>query len=133
MPQLVDSGEVYARDRLLNVSLFLAAIGAWLAVAWLLTSLSPREGPQIQAVGALVLGSAVTLTLLPLFWLTSFARRRRIAYRGDWSRAARRALLAGGVVTILVLLRVLGAFSLPLAAFVVAMALFVELIVTARR
>ncbi len=124
---------MYARDRLLNVSLLLAAFGAWLAVAWLLTSASPRDDARIQAAGALLLGIAVALTLLPLFWLASFARRRRIAYRGDWSRAGRRALLAGGVVTLLVLLRVLGAFSLPLAAFVVAMALFVELIVSARR
>jgi hypothetical protein len=124
---------VYARDRLLNVALFLAALGAWLAAAWLLTSLSPRDDPQLQATGALLLGLAVALTLLPLFWLASFARRRRIAYRGDWSRAGRRALLAGGLVTVLVLLRILGAFSLPLAAFVVAMALFVELILTARR
>ncbi|MBA3307101.1 MAG: hypothetical protein H0T04_00280 [Chloroflexi bacterium] len=124
---------MYARDRLLNVSLLLAAFGAWLAVAWVLTSTSPRDDARIQAAGALLLGIAVALTLLPLFWLASFARRRRIAYRGDWSRAGRRALLAGGVVTLLVLLRVLGAFSLPLAAFVVAMALFVELIVSARR
>ena len=124
---------MYARDRLLNVALLLAALGAWLAAAWLLTSLSPRDDLQLQATGAVLLGSAVALTLLPLFWLASFARRRRIAYRGDWSRAGRRALLAGGVVTVLVLLRILGAFSLPLAAFVVAMALFVELILTARR
>ncbi len=124
---------MYARDRLLNVSLFLAATAAWSAVAWLLTSLSPRDDARIQAAGALLLGVAVALTLLPLFWLASFARRRRIAYRGDWSRAGRRALLAGGVVTLLVLLRVLGVFSLPLAAFVLAMALFVELIVSARR
>ncbi len=124
---------MYARDRLLNVSLFLAATAAWSAVAWLLTSLTPRDDARIQAAGALLLGVAVALTLLPLFWLASFARRRRIAYRGDWSRAGRRALLAGGVVTLLVLLRVLGVFSLPLAAFVLAMALFVELIVSARR
>ncbi len=115
------------------MALLLAALGAWLAAAWLLTSLSPRDDLQLQATGAVLLGSAVALTLLPLFWLASFARRRRIAYRGDWSRAGRRALLAGGVVTVLVLLRILGAFSLPLAAFVVAMALFVELILTARR
>ncbi len=124
---------MYARDRLLNVSLFLAALGAWLAVAWLLTFVSPRDQAQIQAAGAVLLGLAVALTLLPLFWLTSFARRRRIAYRGDWWRASRRASLVGGVVTVLLLLRILGVSSLPLAAFVVAMALFVELTVTARR
>jgi len=47
--------------------------------------------------------------------------------------AIRRALLSGGVVTTLVLLRVLGAFSLPLAAFVVAMAILVELILNPRQ
>jgi len=39
----------------------------------------------------------------------------------------------GSVVTVLVLMRILDAFSLPLAAFVVAMALFVETTVTAPR
>ncbi|MDQ3493534.1 MAG: hypothetical protein M3452_09795 [Chloroflexota bacterium] len=124
---------MYARDRLLNVSLLLAAVAAWLAVAWLLTSLSPRDDPRLQAAAALLLGVAVAVTLLPLFWLASFARRHRIAYRGDWSRAGRRALLTGAVVTVLLLLRVLGAFSMPIGAFVVAMALFIELIATARR
>ncbi len=124
---------MYARDRLLSVSLFLAAFAAWSAVAWLLTSVRPRDDAGIQAAGALLLGVAVALTLVPLFWLASFAGRRRIAYRGDWSRAGRRALLAGGVVTLLVLLRVLGVFSLPLAVFVLAITLFAELIMSARR
>jgi len=63
----------------------------------------------------------------------AFARRRRIAHRGDWIRAARRALIVGFVVVLLVVIRAFGAFSLPLAAFVVAMALFVELSLTFRR
>ena len=63
----------------------------------------------------------------------AFARRRRIAHRGDWIRAARRGLIAGFVVVLLVVIRAFGAFSLPLAAFVVAMAVFVELSLTIRR
>lgn len=124
---------MYGRDRLLNVALLVTAAGAWMAVALLFTTRSPVGDTTVQAAAALLLGAAVAVTAAPLFWLVGFARRRRIAYRGDWWRALRRASLVGGVVTILVLLRMLGAFSLPLALFVVAMAAFVELILTARR
>ena len=41
-------------------------------------------------VGALAIGLAVGLTAIPLCWLVVFARHRRIAYQGDWARAARR-------------------------------------------
>ncbi len=124
---------MYARDRLLNVGLLVTAAGAWMVVALLFTTRSPVGDTAVQVVAALLLGAAVAVTTTPLFWLVTFARRRRIAYKGDWSRALRRASLVGGAVAILVLLRMLGAFSVPLALFVVAMAAFVELILTARR
>jgi hypothetical protein len=129
---------VYPRDRLANVTLIVAALAAWAAVALLFTTRSPFDAAgqgdtPVQLAGAVLLGIAVALTLWPLFWLAAFARRRRIAYRGDWLRAARRALLAGFVVVLLVVVRAFGAFSLPLAAFVLAMALFVEFSLTFRR
>ena len=127
----IDSRRMYPRDRLANVLLLLGAVGAWVGVWYLFTTRSPTGDQGIQAVGALLLGAAVALTTLPLYWLAVFARRR-IAYRGDWLRATRRALLTGSVVTLLVALQVLGASSLPLVLFVVAMAGFVELILTAR-
>ena len=129
---------MYLRDRLANVTLIAAALAAWAAVALLFTTRSPFDAAgqgdaPVQLAGALLLGLAVALTLWPLFWLMAFARRRRIAHRGDWIRAARRALMVGFVVVLLVVIRAFGAFSLPLAGFVVAMALFVELSLTFRR
>ena len=124
---------MYARDRLFNLWLLAGAVVAWVGVAILFVTRSPVGDTTIQAAAAVLLGMAVALTAAPIFWLVAFARRHRIAYRGDWARAGRRALLLGSVATMLMLLRVLGVFSLPLALFVVAMALFVELILTARR
>ncbi len=122
---------MYLQDRLANLALIVLAIGAWGAVAILFTTRSPTDDTGIQASGALLIGLAVTLTALPLFWLAAFARRR-IAYRGDWWRAARRAVLAGAVATLLILLKVLGTFSVPLGLFVLVLAFFVELILTRR-
>jgi hypothetical protein len=129
---------MYLRDRLANVTLIVAALAAWAAVALLFTTHSPFDAAgegdaPVQLTGALLLGLAVALSLWPLFWLMAFARRRQIAHRGDWVRAARRALIVGAVVALLVMIRAFGAFSLPLAAFVVVMALFVELSLTFRR
>ena len=124
---------MYLRDRLANVTLIAAAVAAWAAVAVLVTTRSPVDDPGIQLAGALLIGLAVAVTLWPLFWLAVFARRRRIAHRGDWMRAARRGFLAGLVVVLLVALKEFKTFSLPLAVFVVAMALFVELSLTFRR
>jgi uncharacterized membrane protein YjjP (DUF1212 family) len=70
---------------------------------------------------------------VPLFWLAVFARHRRIAYRGDWTRAVRRGLWVGLVVAFLVALRVQGAFSLPIAAFVIVLVAFLELTLSVER
>src|SRR5213592_5166059 len=129
---------MYLRDRLANLTLIVAAVASWAAVALFLSTRSPFDAAgqgdaPVELAGALLLGLAIALTLWPLFWLTAFARRRRIAHRGDWMRAARRALIAGFVVVLLVVIRAFDAFSLPLAAFVVVMAFFVELSLTIRR
>lgn len=133
MTRAVDSDPVYARDRVANLTLIVAAVGAWATVAWLFTTESPVGDSSVQMAGAMLLGTAVGATLWPLFWLVAFARRRRIAHRGDWLRAGRRALLCALVVALLIVLRALDAFSLPIAAFVIAMAGLVELSLTLRR
>jgi len=120
-------------DRVANAALFGAAILAWASVAYVLVSLDPRRDASVLLSGALALGTAIALTLAPLLWLAGFVRTRRIAYRGDWWRASRRAALVGLVVFIFVLLRGQGALSLPLAVFVVAMAVLVELTLSLRR
>jgi hypothetical protein len=133
MTGTVDSVPVYARDRIANLTLVAAAVGAWAAVAWLFTTRSPIGDSGVQMSGAILLGAAVGVSMWPLFWLVAFAARHRIAHRGDWIRAGRRALLVALVVTLFVVLQELKALDLPIAAFVVAIAVLVELSLTLRR
>ena len=120
-------------DRLANVGLLAIALAAWAAVALILVTSDPRTDAAVLLAGALALGGAVVVTLAPLLWLVSFALQGRIAYRGDWWRAARRAALVGLIVVIFVVLRGEQALNLPLALFVVAMAVLVELTLSLRR
>ncbi len=119
-------------DRVANLALFAFAATAWAALGLLFVNHFPSEGPPAVLAGALLLGAALALTLAPLLWLAQFVRSKRIAYRGDWWRAARRAGLAGLVATLFVLMRGQGAFSVPLALFIVAMAVLVELTLSLR-
>jgi len=121
------------RDRLANIGLLGAAASCWLLFGIVMVTLDPRGSAAVLLVGALLVGGAVAATATPLLWLAGFARGRGIAYRGDWWRAIRRGLLAGLVVALFVILRGQGLLSLPLAAFVVAMAVLVELTLHLRR
>ncbi|MGH3075679.1 MAG: hypothetical protein ACRDQC_12155 [Gaiellales bacterium] len=114
------------RDRRITIGLFGAVLVAWLAVTILFVSRSPDGDPGLQLFGALLLGIAFTLSTWPLFWLVAFGRHGRIAYIGDWSKALRRGAIVGVVVSVLVVLRVEDAFSVPLALFIVVMALIIE-------
>jgi hypothetical protein len=124
---------VEARDRLGNLAIFGAAAVAWVLVGIVVTTRDPRVDPVAGLVGAGLMGLAVGLTTVPLFWLAVFARHRRIAYRGDWLRAGRRGLWVGLIVALLVALRVQGAFSLPIAAFVIVLVAFLELTLSVER
>ena len=121
-------------DRLANFVLLILAGVAWAAVALVFVNLDPAGNTAVLLAGALLLGGAVALTATPLLWLGGFVSRGRdIAYRGDWWRAARRALLVGLAVTLLVVLRGQGLLTPPLALFVVAMAAVIELTLWLRR
>jgi hypothetical protein len=124
---------VEVRDRLGNLVIFAAAAVAWVLVGIVVTTRDPRVDPVAGLVGAGLMGLAVGLTTVPLFWLAVFARHRRIAYRGDWTRAGRRGLWVGLIVAFLVALRVEGAFSLPIAAFVIVLVAFLELTLSVER
>jgi hypothetical protein len=128
----LDSNLVFARDRIGNVLLLAAGVVAWGAVAWLFTNHSPVGDSEVEMAGAVLLGLAVGVTSVPVYWVAAFLARRGIAHRGDWFRAVRRGFLTSLVVTLLVVLRALDAFSLPLAAFVIVMAGLVELSLSAR-
>ncbi|MDQ3870473.1 MAG: hypothetical protein M3301_02510 [Chloroflexota bacterium] len=124
---------MYARDRMANLGLFALAVVAWVMTAFFIATRSPRGDVAVQLVGAVLLGFSVGVTTVPLFWLTVFAVHRRIAYRGDWMRAARRGAWLGVLVAFFVVLRGQDAFSLPIALFVVAMVAVVELTLSIER
>jgi len=124
---------VNGTDRLANVGLFAAAAATWIAVGYVFVTLDPRGDAFALLAGALLLGASASLTVAPLLWLANFVRHRRIAYRGDWWRALRRAALVGLVVVTFVLLRSQDALNLPLALFVGAMAVLVEITFSLRR
>jgi hypothetical protein len=129
---VVNSPLMYARDRAANLGLFALAALVWSLVGLLFTTRAPTD-VQVQLIGAALLGIAIGLTAVPLFWLARFARQRRIAYRGDWIRAGRRGVWVGCVVALFVVLRAQGAFSLPLALFVIVMVAFVEVSLSVER
>lgn len=122
-----------ARDRLANVALFIAAAVVWVLVGLVVTTRDPRLDPAAGLLGALLIGLAIGLTTIPLFWLAVFGRHRRIAYRGDWTRAIRRGGWVTVIVAVFVGLRLQGAFQLPIALFVVTMVLIAETTLSVER
>ena len=119
------------RDRRASLLLFGLAAVAWAIVAVVLYVVDPLTSPTAGFIGAGALGAAAALTAAPLMWLVSFARHRRIAYRGDWLRALRRGAWVGAVVAVFVIMRVNGLFELPIGLFLVALALVAEITLTA--
>ena len=84
-------------------------------------------------IGALLIGLAIGLLATPLCWLVVFARHRRIAYQGDWARAARRGGWFGLLVAVLIVLRLVDAFQLPIVLFLAAIFIVAELTLSAER
>jgi hypothetical protein len=121
------------RDRLVNLSLFGAAAIVWLLVGLVITTRDPYEDGLAGYVGALLMGLAAGLTAIPMVWLVVFGRHRRIAYQGDWGRAARRGAWVALVVAVIVVLRIQGVFQLPIALFIVAMVVVAEATLSAER
>jgi hypothetical protein len=121
------------RDRTANLALFAAAIVAWIAVGVVVVSADPLADPMAGYAGAILMGIAAGLTCVPLFWLAAYARHGRVALRGDWTRALRRGSWVAVVVSVLVALRLQGAFQWPIALFVVAMVLIAEISMTVER
>jgi hypothetical protein len=132
-PEALDSMVMEARDRTANLACFAAAAVVWLLVGFVVTTRDPTLDPSAGFVGAVLIGLAVTLTLIPLVWLTVFGRHRRIAYKGDWLRAIRRSAWVGIVVAILVILRLQGLLELPIAIFIIALVVVAEATLSAER
>ncbi len=122
-----------ARDRIFNLGLLAADGIVWILVALLVTSRDPYQDVAAGYLGALLLGLAVGLVAAPLAWLVVFARHRRIAYTGDWMRAGRRGAWIGLFVTVLVVLRMVDAFQLPILLFLAAIFVVAEITLSAER
>jgi hypothetical protein len=122
-----------SRDRLANLGLLAAAAIVWLLVVLIVTTRDPVLEPEAGFIGAALIGLAIGLTLVPVFWLLTFARHKRIAYRGDWVRAARRGAWVGLIVAVLVVMRLQGLLEWPIALFVIALALIAETTLSAER
>jgi hypothetical protein len=122
-----------ARDRLTNLGLFGAALVVWILVGLVVTTQDPIKDPSAGFLGAVLMGLAVGLTMIPLFWLTAFGRHKRIALQGDWTRAARRGAWVGLIITVLVVLRRQGALELPTALFMIALVVVAEATLSAER
>jgi len=121
------------RDRLANLGLLAAAALVWILVGLIVTSRDPILDPMAGFIGAILIGLAVGLTVIPLFWLAVFARHGRIAYRGDWLAAIRRGGWVAIVVALFIALRLQGALQLPIALFVLAMVAIAEATLSAER
>ncbi|HEY6056631.1 MAG TPA: hypothetical protein VIV06_01295 [Candidatus Limnocylindrales bacterium] len=121
------------RDRLGNLGVFGAAALSWILVGLVVTTRDPRVDPVAGNVGALLIGLAVGLTAIPVFWLAVFGRHGRLAYRGDWLRAIRRGGWVAAIVALFVVLRLQSAFEPPIALFVVTLALVAEATLSVER
>ncbi len=130
---VLDSLVMDARDRLVNLAIFGAAAVCWVLVALIVTTRDPVADPVAGFIGAALIGLAVGLTATPIAWLIVFGRHRRIAYRGDWTRAARRGGWLGLIVAIFIVLRLQGALELPIALFILALAAVAEATLSAER
>ena len=122
-----------ARDRIINLALLAASLVAWIIVGLIVTTRDPYANAMAGYTGAIAIGVAVGLLATPLCWLVVFARHRRIAYQGDWSRAARRGAWVGLFTSALVILRLVDAFQLPILLFLAAIFIVAEVALSNER
>jgi hypothetical protein len=131
--QPLDSVVMERRDRLANLGIFAAAAVVWILVGLVVTTRDPIEDPVAGFLGAALIGLAMALTTIPIWWLVVFGRHRGIAYQGDWTRAARRGAWIGLIVAVFIVLRLQGALELPIALFILALAVVAEATLSTER
>lgn len=87
------------------------------------TELQPcPDAARNRAVVVALASSTAALVVTPFAFLGEVMARRRIVYRGAWSRAARRGILTGLVIAATAGLHLGGALSMPIAIFVIILA-----------
>lgn len=128
------------RHRLGVALLILTGILAVVILVAFAARVCPTETPAQPCPDAarnrvmVVLLASVSGALLvtPFAFLGEVVARRRIVYRGAWSRASRRGALTGLVIAALAGLRIGGALSVPVGIFVIILAGVVEWLVARR-
>jgi hypothetical protein len=118
--------EMQPRDRRFALTLLAVAAIAWVVVAIVFLNVDPLGDTAAGFLGGGALGVAIAATVAPLLWLIAFARNRRIAYRGDWTRAIRRGAWIGLLAAVFVIMRVNGVFQPQIGLFFAALALVAE-------
>lgn len=97
------------------------------------TEAQPCPDATRNVTVAIILASVgVVLLVTPFAFLAEFVARRRIVYRGAWLRAARRGVLVGLVLASLAGLRLGGALTVPVAIFIVILAVAAEWLLARR-
>jgi len=97
------------------------------------TEAQPCPDATRNVTVAIILASVgVALLVTPFAFLAEFVARRRIVYRGAWLRAARRGVLVGLVLASLAGLRLGGALTVPVAIFIVILAVAAEWLLARR-
>jgi hypothetical protein len=131
---------VSARHRTIVAGLVLVGILGIVVLLAIAARACPTESaiqpcPDAARNRVVVLGVAsgtAAALVTPFAFLGEFVARRRIVYRGAWWRAVRRGALAGIVLAALGGLRLGGALTLPVAIFIVLLAVLGERFLAAR-
>jgi hypothetical protein len=131
--QPLDSLVMESRDRLACLGLFVAAVVVFGLALLVAQTRDPVVDPAAGYVGALLLGLSAGLLGAMLFWLIVFARHRRIAYRGDWTRAIRRGGWVFLVISLFVVLRLNKVFSPEIGLFILALVAVAEATLSVER
>jgi hypothetical protein len=125
---------VTGRTRAAAAALVLVAVLAGVVLVAFAGNSCPSDTPTTPCPNAganrtvVVVLAALTVlwAVVPFALLAEFALRRRIVFRGAWGRATRRGLLAAAAVATMAGLRLGGALSVPVALFVVSLAVALE-------
>ncbi|MCA1569658.1 MAG: hypothetical protein LC798_04915 [Chloroflexi bacterium] len=122
------------RHRLAVAALFLSGILVLVLLVAVAGTVCPVETDAVpcpdaarnRAVVVTLASAGTALLVAPFAFLGEVMARRRIVYRGAWSRAARRGILTGLVIAALAGLRLGGVLSVPIAIFVIILAGVIE-------
>ena len=80
------------------------------------------QAPRNLVIAVGLASTSTSLLVTPFAFLGEVLARRRIVYRGAWSRAARRGVLVGLALAAMAGLRLGGALNVPTAIFIVILA-----------